>query len=102
MECAQLQITGGGSASPATVSFPGAYSGTDPGIKINIYQPLSSYTIPGPSVFTCGGSGSGPAAPPTTAAPTTVQSPAAPPPTSSSTQATAAQYAQCGGIGYAV
>ena len=31
MECAQLQITGGGSAQPATVSFPGAYQGTDPG-----------------------------------------------------------------------
>ncbi|KAA1477459.1 glycoside hydrolase [Dentipellis sp. KUC8613] len=53
MECAQLQITGGGSASPATVSFPGAYSGSDPGITINIYQTLSSYTIPGPPVFSC-------------------------------------------------
>lgn len=31
MECAQLHITGGGSTQPATVSFPGAYSGTDPG-----------------------------------------------------------------------
>lgn len=50
MECAQLQITGGGSAQPATVSFPGAYKGTDPGIKINIYQTLSNYTIPGKSV----------------------------------------------------
>lgn len=38
MECAQLEITGGGSTQPATVSFPGAYAGTDPGIKINIYQ----------------------------------------------------------------
>ena len=47
MECAQLQITGGGSTQPATVSFPGAYSGTDPGIKINIYQTLQNYTIPG-------------------------------------------------------
>lgn len=28
MECAQLNITGGGSTSPATVSFPGAYAGT--------------------------------------------------------------------------
>lgn len=27
MECAQIQITGGGSTSPATVSFPGAYKG---------------------------------------------------------------------------
>ncbi|GLB39541.1 putative glycoside hydrolase family 61 [Lyophyllum shimeji] len=54
MECAQLQVTGGGSASPATVSFPGAYKGTDPGITVNIYYPpLTSYTIPGPSVFTC-------------------------------------------------
>ncbi|TFY80156.1 hypothetical protein EWM64_g3855 [Hericium alpestre] len=53
MECAQLQITGGGSAQPATVSFPGAYSGTDPGIKINIYQTLPSYTVPGPPVFSC-------------------------------------------------
>ena len=47
MECAQLQITGGGSKSPATVSFPGAYKGTDAGIKINIYQTLKNYTIPG-------------------------------------------------------
>jgi len=53
MECAQINVTGGGSASPATVSFPGAYSGTDPGIKINIYQTLANYTIPGPAVFTC-------------------------------------------------
>lgn len=54
MECAQINVTGGsGAKSPATVSLPGAYSATDPGILINIYQTLSSYTIPGPSVFTC-------------------------------------------------
>jgi hypothetical protein len=35
MECAQLNISGGGNAQPPTVSFPGAYRGTDPGIKIN-------------------------------------------------------------------
>ncbi|KAG6861018.1 hypothetical protein C0995_004871 [Termitomyces sp. Mi166 len=47
MECAQLQITGGGSTVPSTVSFPGAYAGSDPGITINIYYPpLTSYTIP--------------------------------------------------------
>ncbi|KAG8903789.1 hypothetical protein FRC01_008991 [Tulasnella sp. 417] len=39
MECAQINVTGGGSASPATVSFPGTYHGTDPGITINIYYP---------------------------------------------------------------
>lgn len=54
MECAQINVTGGtGAKSPATVSLPGAYSASDPGILINIYQTLSSYTIPGPSVFTC-------------------------------------------------
>jgi len=54
MECAQINITGGsGSKSPATVSLPGAYKASDPGITINIYQTLSSYTIPGPSVFKC-------------------------------------------------
>jgi cellulase len=36
MECAQLNIRGGGNKQPATVSFPGAYKPTDPGIKINV------------------------------------------------------------------
>ncbi|KAG9018747.1 hypothetical protein FRB90_010054 [Tulasnella sp. 427] len=59
MECAQINVTGGGSASPATVSFPGAYKGTDPGITINIYYPaVTNYTIPGPRPFTCSGSSS--------------------------------------------
>ncbi|KAI0337150.1 glycoside hydrolase family 61 protein [Trametopsis cervina] len=55
MECAQISITGGtGAKTPATVSFPGAYKGTDPGIKLSIYYPtVTNYTIPGPPVFTC-------------------------------------------------
>lgn len=36
MECAQLNIRGGGNKKPPTVSFPGAYKPTDPGIKINV------------------------------------------------------------------
>ncbi|KAK6539605.1 hypothetical protein TWF694_009814 [Orbilia ellipsospora] len=57
MSCAQINITGGGSASPPTVSFPGAYSGSDPGILVNIYYPpLTTYVIPGPRPYTCGGS----------------------------------------------
>ncbi|KAH6683138.1 putative endo-beta-1,4-glucanase D [Halenospora varia] len=48
MECAQINITGGtGSKTPATVSLPGAYRATDPGIMLDIYQGLKSYTIPG-------------------------------------------------------
>lgn len=54
MECAQINVSGGtGTKTPSTVSLPGAYSATDPGILINIYQTLTSYTIPGPTPFVC-------------------------------------------------
>ncbi|KAI1643311.1 glycoside hydrolase family 61 protein [Daldinia loculata] len=55
ISCAQLTVTGGGSKTPTNlVSFPGAYKATDPGILINIYYPVpTSYTAPGPAVFTC-------------------------------------------------
>ncbi|KAF3902465.1 Endoglucanase-4 [Orbilia brochopaga] len=57
LSCAQINIVGGGSTSPPTVNFPGAYSGSDPGVLVNIYYPpLSTYVIPGPRPFTCGGS----------------------------------------------
>ncbi|KAG8899580.1 hypothetical protein FRC01_010454, partial [Tulasnella sp. 417] len=56
MSCYQLTITGGGSSSPAGVSFPGAYSLTDPGILFNLYTSFTTYTIPGPTVYTPGGS----------------------------------------------
>ena len=46
------------------MSFPGAYAGTDPGIKINIYQTLANYTIPGPPVFSCDGASALPPPPP--------------------------------------
>ncbi|KAF8075724.1 glycosyl hydrolase family 61-domain-containing protein [Lyophyllum atratum] len=104
MECAQLQVTGGGSTSPATVSFPGAYAGTDPGITINIYQTLSSYKVPGPAVFSCSGSPapSTTVNPTTTAGPTTVTSKTSTSATTTPTSGSgaAAQYAQCGGTGW--
>lgn len=54
MECAQLQVTGGGDATPSTVSFPGAYNGSDPGITFNLYYPTpTAYAVPGPTVFDC-------------------------------------------------
>ncbi|KAG6818743.1 hypothetical protein H0H93_002199 [Arthromyces matolae] len=49
--CAQVAITGGGSANPPKVALPGAYAGSDPGITINIYNNLQSYTAPGPAVW---------------------------------------------------
>jgi cellulase len=58
MECISVTVTGGtGAKSPATVSIPGTYSANDPGIKVQIWvngKPYpSSYTTPGPAVFTC-------------------------------------------------
>jgi cellulase len=50
----QLTVTGGGSASPATVKFPGAYKASDPGIKVNIHAAVSSYVVPGPAVYAGG------------------------------------------------
>ncbi|KZV93262.1 hypothetical protein EXIGLDRAFT_768270 [Exidia glandulosa HHB12029] len=52
MSCYQISVSGGGSATPSPmVAFPGAYSASDPGILINIYTQLNSYTIPGPAPF---------------------------------------------------
>ncbi|KAI9052024.1 hypothetical protein LZ554_004278 [Drepanopeziza brunnea f. sp. 'monogermtubi'] len=105
MECAQINVTGGtATGTPATVSLPGAYSPTDPGILINIYQTLTGYTIPGPRPFTCGaGGGVSTVAPaPTTLATSskssTTTSKAAT--TSAAGGATAPLYGQCGGSGW--
>ncbi|KAI0760513.1 glycoside hydrolase family 61 protein [Fomes fomentarius] len=62
MSCYQVNVGGSGSASPATVSFPGAYSAQDPGILINIHQDLDTYVIPGPTPY-------GTTAPPVAATP---------------------------------
>ncbi|KAF8180201.1 glycosyl hydrolase family 61-domain-containing protein [Pholiota molesta] len=49
--CAQVNISGGGSASPPKISLPGAYKSTDPGITVNIYNNLQGYTAPGGAVW---------------------------------------------------
>lgn len=55
ISCYQLTIEGTGGASlPAGVSFPGAYSSSDPGLSANIHAQLSSYTAPGPKVVAGG------------------------------------------------
>ncbi|KAI0650901.1 cellulose-growth-specific protein [Trametes meyenii] len=108
-ECAQIQITGGGSRQPTAdelVTFPGAYSNSDPGLTTNLYtqaaESESTYIIPGPPLY---GSGSGAPAP----APAPTSAPAAPAPTSHPAPPTStapaagsvSQFGQCGGIGYA-
>jgi hypothetical protein len=44
MTCYQVTVTGGGSATPATVKLPGAYKASDPGILVNIHMNLKTYT----------------------------------------------------------
>ncbi|GKT45162.1 putative endo-beta-1,4-glucanase D [Colletotrichum spaethianum] len=51
MTCYQIRVTGGGSALPAGVKFPGTYSAADPGIQVDIWgNGFSQYTIPGPVI----------------------------------------------------
>lgn len=46
--------TRAGAFSPEYVSFPGAYKGTDPGVKFQMYWPKpTNYTIPGPRPLVC-------------------------------------------------
>ncbi|KAJ5469239.1 Endoglucanase-4 [Penicillium diatomitis] len=51
-QCFNLQVTGSGSDKPSGVLGTDLYSPTDPGILVNIYQSLASYTIPGPAPYT--------------------------------------------------
>ncbi|KAH7090918.1 cellulose-growth-specific protein [Auriculariales sp. MPI-PUGE-AT-0066] len=109
-ECAQIQITGGGSVSPASgilVSFPGAYVQTDPGLTIDIYGEASktqtTYVIPGPALYPGTGSSSS-----SSSSSSSTGSSSSSTPSSSSTatststapSATQTKYGQCGGQGW--
>lgn len=52
--CYQITVAGSGSATPAGVSFPGAYKNTDPGILVDIHAKMSTYIDPGPTVYAGG------------------------------------------------
>ncbi|KDQ18181.1 glycoside hydrolase family 61 protein [Botryobasidium botryosum FD-172 SS1] len=51
--CAQVQVTGTGTATgpSSKVSFPGAYTASTPGIVFDVYKSFSSYPVPGPAVW---------------------------------------------------
>ncbi|KAF2471362.1 uncharacterized protein BDR25DRAFT_368188 [Lindgomyces ingoldianus] len=49
-QCINIEVTGGGSASPSAEAATKFYTPTDPGILVNIYQSLT-YEIPGPALF---------------------------------------------------
>ncbi|KAF2647170.1 lytic polysaccharide monooxygenase [Lophiostoma macrostomum CBS 122681] len=53
-QCANFQITGGGSAIPSGVEGNALYSLDEPGVLYNIYEDQKKpiYKIPGPALFT--------------------------------------------------
>ncbi|PPJ53108.1 hypothetical protein CBER1_11673 [Cercospora berteroae] len=59
MECAQLRISGGGNGTPSPlVKIPGLYSAQDPGFAFNKWGGnVGIYEMPGPAVWSGGGSG---------------------------------------------
>ncbi|KAG8898755.1 hypothetical protein FRC00_002335 [Tulasnella sp. 408] len=95
MSCFQVTVTGGGSGNPAGVSFPGAYSLTDPGILFNLYTSFTTYTIPGPTVYTSGGT-AGTTTTTTKTSSTTSKASS----TTTASGATQTLYGQCGGQGW--
>ncbi|VUC33937.1 unnamed protein product [Clonostachys rosea] len=67
--CVQVEITSGGSATPSeNFDFNTGYTYADPGIVFNLYGSFTSYSIPGPDVWTGADSGSSPSS--SAAAPT--------------------------------
>lgn len=50
-QCFNLQITGSGSDEPSGVLGTELYKATDPGILVNIYTSISTYVVPGPTMY---------------------------------------------------
>jgi len=54
VHCAEITVSGSGKAFPSSdslVPIPGAYSNSDPGLLISIYQTIRTYVVPGPKVW---------------------------------------------------
>jgi len=50
--CAQVNVTGGGNGTPGPlVAFPGAYKPNDAGLLWPYSPPRTSYTAPGPAIW---------------------------------------------------
>lgn len=52
-QCLNIKVSGSGSVAPAGgVAGTSLYKRTDPGILFNVYNNPTSYTIPGPALWT--------------------------------------------------
>lgn len=61
-QCINLEVTSSGTDEPEGTLGTALYKATDPGILVNIYQSLSTYVIPGPTLYSGAVSGSATAA----------------------------------------
>lgn len=69
-QCINLQVTGSGTATPSGTLGTALYKDTDPGIYVDIWNTLSTYIIPGPTLYTAGSTATATSATTTTAAET--------------------------------
>ncbi|RAH76715.1 hypothetical protein BO86DRAFT_325002 [Aspergillus japonicus CBS 114.51] len=53
-QCINLEVTGSETATPSGTLGTALYKETDPGIYVDIWNTLSTYTIPGPALYTAG------------------------------------------------
>ncbi|KAL2830975.1 glycosyl hydrolase family 61-domain-containing protein [Aspergillus pseudoustus] len=53
-QCVNLEVTGGGDSVPEGVPGADLYTGNEPGLTTNIWQPVSDYKIPGPGLYDSG------------------------------------------------
>ncbi|KAJ5950062.1 endoglucanase-4 precursor [Penicillium verhagenii] len=70
-QCINLNVTGSGTATPSGTLGEDLYKDTDPGIYVDIWNVLSTYTIPGPTLYTAGSTATATAAAASTTATTT-------------------------------
>lgn len=61
-QCINLNVTGSGTASPSGTLGTALYKASDPGIFVDIWNTLSTYDIPGPTLYTAGGAATATAA----------------------------------------
>ncbi|PYH80552.1 hypothetical protein BO82DRAFT_312880 [Aspergillus uvarum CBS 121591] len=66
-QCINLEVTGSETATPSGTLGTALYKETDPGIYVDIWNTLSTYTIPGPALYTAGSTATAAAAADTTA-----------------------------------
>ena len=89
-QCINLQVTGSGTATPSGTLGTTLYKDTDPGIYVDIWQSISSYTMPGPSLYTAGSTGTSAVAAAATATTSTTPTAITSPPTEVAVETSAA------------